>query len=193
IVACTVHGSLSKAVSPHLWGSYTLPVLLPWKRGQGSISYAQSLQAHPETLLSTLDNGLRVASEETGHSTCTVGLWVNCGSRYETTKNNGAAFFLEHLAFKGTKKYPQGALEQEVESMGAHLSAYTSREHTAYYMKSLAKDLPKGELFTPLRTLGPSHNARTLTRQDLLEFISSHFKAPRMVLAAAGGAVLLFL
>lgn len=29
-----------------------------------------------------------------------VGLWVNCGSRYETTKNNGAAFFLEHLAFK---------------------------------------------------------------------------------------------
>ncbi|XP_072571816.1 cytochrome b-c1 complex subunit 1, mitochondrial-like [Paramormyrops kingsleyae] len=213
------------------------PVLLPWKRGQGSISYAQSLQAHPETLLSTLDNGLRVASEETGHSTCTVGLWVNCGSRYETTKNNGAAFFLEHLAFKGTKKYPQGALEQEVESMGAHLSAYTSREHTAYYMKSLAKDLPKavellaevvqGSLLseaeiehqrgvvlqeleemegslqdvcmdllhatsfqgTPLgqSTLGPSHNARTLTRQDLLEFISSHFKAPRMVLAAAGG------
>lgn len=29
--------------------------------------------------------------------------------------------------------------------MGAHLSAYTSREHTAYYMKTLAKDLPKGE------------------------------------------------
>jgi len=45
---------------------------------------------------------------------------------------------------KGTKKHPQSALEQAVESMGAHLSAYTSREHTAYYMKTLAKDLPKG-------------------------------------------------
>lgn len=29
--------------------------------------------------------------------------------------------------------------------MGAHLSAYTSRERTAFYMKALAKDLPKGE------------------------------------------------
>lgn len=47
---------------------------------------------------------------------------------------------------QGTKKYPQTALEQQVESMGAHLSAYTSREHTAYYMKTLAKDLPKGKI-----------------------------------------------
>lgn len=46
---------------------------------------------------------------------------------------------------QGTKKHPQMALEQQVESMGAHLSAYTSREHTAYYMKTLSKDLPKGE------------------------------------------------
>lgn len=45
---------------------------------------------------------------------------------------------------QGTKKHPQLALEQQVESMGAHLSAYTSREHTAYYMKTLSKDLPKG-------------------------------------------------
>lgn len=49
------------------------------------------------------------------------------------------------LPTQGTKKYPQTALEQQVESMGAHLSAYTSREHTAYYMKTLSKDLPKGD------------------------------------------------
>uniref|UniRef100_A0A8C4HPW8 Ubiquinol-cytochrome c reductase core protein 1 n=1 Tax=Dicentrarchus labrax TaxID=13489 RepID=A0A8C4HPW8_DICLA len=108
-----------------------------------SVSYAQSLVGAPETHLTTLDNGLRVASEETGHATCTVGLWISVGSRYESEKNNGAGFFLEHMAFKGTKKRPQTALEQQVESMGAHLSAYTSREHTAYYMKTLAKDLPK--------------------------------------------------
>lgn len=40
--------------------------------------------------------------------------------------------------------------------MGAHLSAYTSREHTAYYMKTLAKDLPIGEMtifqLQPVRT-----------------------------------------
>uniref|UniRef100_A0A668A3A1 Mitochondrial-processing peptidase subunit beta n=1 Tax=Myripristis murdjan TaxID=586833 RepID=A0A668A3A1_9TELE len=202
-----------------------------------SVSYAQSLLGAPETRLTALDNGLRVASEETGHGTCTVGLWISAGSRYESEKNNGAGFFLEHMAFKGTKKHPQTALEQQVESMGAHLSAYTSREHTAYYMKTLSKDLPKAvELLsevvqssslseadieqqrgvvlreleevegnlqdvcldllhatafqgTPLghSVLGPSSNARSLTRQDLMDYINSHYKAPRIVLAAAGG------
>ncbi|RXN24929.1 cytochrome b-c1 complex subunit mitochondrial [Labeo rohita] len=119
------------------------PLLLSLRRGQASVSYAQSLLGAPETRLTTLSNGLRIASEETNQATCTVGLWIGCGSRYESEKNNGAGFFLEHMAFKGTKKHPQSALEQAVESMGAHLSAYTSREHTAYYMKTLAKDLPK--------------------------------------------------
>ncbi|XP_030632470.1 cytochrome b-c1 complex subunit 1, mitochondrial isoform X2 [Chanos chanos] len=213
------------------------PVLLSLRRGQATVTYAQSLLGVPETQQTTLDNGLRIASEETGQATCTVGLWISCGSRYESEKNNGAGFFLEHMAFKGTKKHPQSALEKEVESMGAHLSAYTSREHTAYYMKTLAKDLPKAvELLsevvqssslseaeieqqrgvvlreleevesslqdvcldllhatayqgTPLgqSVLGPSANARSLTRQDLVEYIDSHYKAPRMVLAAAGG------
>ncbi|TWW61754.1 Cytochrome b-c1 complex subunit 1, mitochondrial [Takifugu flavidus] len=218
------------------------PILLSLRRGQSSVSYAQSLAGAPETRLTALDNGLRVASEETGHATCTVGLWISAGSRYENEKNNGAGFFLEHMAFKGTKKYPQTALEQQVESMGAHLNAYTSREHTAYYMKTLAKDLPKAvELLaevvqscslneaeieqqrgvllreleevdgnlqevcldllhatafqgTPLgqSVLGPSKNARqdkpqSLTRENLVDYINSHYKAPRMVLAAAGG------
>uniref|UniRef100_A0A673AFC2 Mitochondrial-processing peptidase subunit beta n=1 Tax=Sphaeramia orbicularis TaxID=375764 RepID=A0A673AFC2_9TELE len=213
------------------------PILLSLRRGQASVSYAQSLVGAPETRLTALDNGLRVASEETGHATCTVGLWIGSGSRYENEKNNGAGFFLEHMAFKGTKKHPQTALEQQVESMGAHLSAYTSREHTAYYMKTMSKDLPKAvELLsevvqncslneadieqqravvlreleevegnlqevcldllhatafqgTPMghSVFGPSGNARTLTRQDLVDYINIHYKAPRMVLAAAGG------
>ncbi|XP_028821073.1 cytochrome b-c1 complex subunit 1, mitochondrial-like [Denticeps clupeoides] len=213
------------------------PVILSLRRGQATVTYAQSVLGAPDARLTSLENGLRVATEETGQPTCTVGLWIGCGSRYESEKNNGTGFFLEHMAFKGTKKYPQTALEQEVESMGAHLNTYTSREHTAYYMKTLAKDLPKAvELLsevvqssslseadleqqrgvvlkeleevegnlqevcldllyttafqgTPMgqSPLGPSSNARTLTRQDLVEYISSHFKAPRMVLAAAGG------
>ncbi|XP_056293296.1 cytochrome b-c1 complex subunit 1, mitochondrial [Pseudoliparis swirei] len=227
-VGSTVGRALAKTRSP---------ILLSLRRSHAAVSYAQSLAGAPETHLTTLDNGLRVASEDTGHATCTVGLWINVGSRYESEKNNGAGFFLEHLAFKGTKNYTQTALEQQVESMGAHLNAYTSREHTAYYMKTLAKDLPKAvELLsevvqscslseaeieqqrgvvlreleeiegnlqevcldllhatafqgTPLgqSVLGPSNNARTLSRQDLVDYINSHYKAPRMVLSAAGG------
>jgi len=48
------------------------PILLSLRRGQSSVSYAQSLLGAPETQLTTLDNGFRVASEETGHATCTV-------------------------------------------------------------------------------------------------------------------------
>ncbi|KAM9326619.1 cytochrome b-c1 complex subunit 1, mitochondrial [Gastrophryne carolinensis] len=213
------------------------PAVLSLKRNRSAVSYAQALGNIPETQVSTLDNGLRVASEESGQPTCTVGVWIGAGSRYENAKNNGSAFLLEHLAFKGTKKRPQNVLEQEVESIGAHLSTYTTREQTAIYIKALSKDLPKVvEILadvaqnnsledsqvekarqvmlremqeiennlqevtfdylhatayqgTPLSktVIGPSENAKKLTRADLLEYINSHYKAPRMVLAAAGG------
>ncbi|CAG2240526.1 MAS1 [Mytilus edulis] len=69
-----------------------------------------------------------------------VGLWIDAGSRFENAKNNGTAHFLEHMAFKGTQKRSQTDLELEVENMGAHLNAYTSREQTVYYAKSFSKD-----------------------------------------------------
>jgi processing peptidase subunit beta len=48
------------------------------------------------------------------------------------------------MAFKGTKNRTQEGLEAEVENMGAHLNAYTSREQTVYYAKCFAKDVPRG-------------------------------------------------
>jgi len=47
------------------------------------------------------------------------------------------------MAFKGTGHRSQHALELEVEDIGAHLNAYTSREQTVYYAKSFKKDVPK--------------------------------------------------
>lgn len=69
-------------------------------------------------------------------------LLINSGSRFETEETNGVAHFLEHMAFKGTQKRSQTQLELEIENMGAHLNAYTSREQTVYYAKSLTKDIP---------------------------------------------------
>jgi processing peptidase subunit beta len=76
----------------------------------------------PTTDVTKLDSGLRVASETVvGSETATVGVWIDAGSRYETAKNNGAAHFLEHMAFKGTSKRSQQQLEVEIENMGGHL------------------------------------------------------------------------
>merc|ERR1719454_305624 len=100
------------------------------------------MPAQPPTLVSTLPNQLRVASESTGGETATIGMWIDTGSRYESDANNGVAHFLEHMAFKGTAKRSQLQLEMEVENMGAQLNAYTSREQTVYYAKVLKKDVP---------------------------------------------------
>ena len=89
-----------------------------------------------------MDSGLRVASETVqGSETATVGVWIDAGSRYESADNNGAAHFLEHLAFKGTTKRTQQQLEVEIENMGGHLNAYTSREQTVYFAKVFKDDV----------------------------------------------------
>uniref|UniRef100_A0A7S3DMU0 mitochondrial processing peptidase n=2 Tax=Entomoneis paludosa TaxID=265537 RepID=A0A7S3DMU0_9STRA len=98
----------------------------------------------PTTDVTTMDSGLRVASETVqGSETATVGVWIDAGSRYETAENNGVAHFLEHLAFKGTEKRTQQQLEVEIENMGGHLNAYTSREQTVYFAKVLKNDVGK--------------------------------------------------
>lgn len=61
----------------------------------------------PVTEVTKTSNGVRVASETAHGETATVGVWIDAGSRYETEKNNGAAHFLEHMAFKGTKIVPK--------------------------------------------------------------------------------------
>ena len=71
-------------------------------------------------------------------------MWIDAGSRFETEQNNGVAHFLEHMAFKGTKRRTQLQLELEVENAGAHLNAYTSREQTVYYAKCFRKDMGQG-------------------------------------------------
>lgn len=94
--------------------------------------------------VTTLPSGLRVATEATPYSeTATIGVWIDAGSRYESKETNGTAHFLEHMAFKGTAKRTAASLEQEIEDMGGHLNAYTSREQTTYYAKVLKKDIGK--------------------------------------------------
>lgn len=94
------------------------------------------------TKVTTLDNGMRVATEAQRTGSAIVGVWTDAGSRFEEKHNNGVAHFLEHLLFKGTKTVSQRDLELKVENMGANLNAYTSREQTAYFCRSMKEDIP---------------------------------------------------
>jgi predicted Zn-dependent peptidase len=93
--------------------------------------------------VSRLANGLRVATDVIQTvDTVSLGLWVDVGTRHEAAAINGAAHFLEHMAFKGTERRSARAIAEEIEAVGGHLNAYTSRESTAYYAKVLKEDLP---------------------------------------------------
>ncbi|PWN30798.1 putative MAS1-mitochondrial processing peptidase beta chain precursor [Jaminaea rosea] len=105
---------------------------------------ATAASRFPSTQTTVLSNGLTVATESNPSAqTATVGAWIDAGSRAETDRTNGTAHFLEHMAFKGTGRRSQHALELEVENLGAHLNAYTSREQTVYYAKAFRKDVDK--------------------------------------------------
>lgn len=92
--------------------------------------------------ISTLDNGLRVVTDsmETVESV-SLGVWVDVGTRHETPDLNGVSHFLEHMAFKGTKKRNALQISEEIENVGGFLNASTSRETTAYYAKVLKDDI----------------------------------------------------
>ena len=89
--------------------------------------------------LTTLPNGLRVATAEMPHmaSVC-VGLWAAVGGRHENARLNGAAHFLEHLLFKGTKRRTARRITGEVEAVGGYLDAFTAEDHTCYFAKAEA-------------------------------------------------------
>ena len=65
-------------------------------------SFLPALGYLPEVKVTTLENGLRVATSATANAeTAAVGVWIDAGSRFELASDNGAAHFLEHMAFKG--------------------------------------------------------------------------------------------
>src|SRR5580658_6669464 len=92
--------------------------------------------------LATLSNGLRIVTDRIDSvDTVSLGLWVDVGTRHEAPDINGVAHFLEHMAFKGTERRSARDIAEEIEAVGGHLNAYTSRESTAYYAKVLKEDV----------------------------------------------------
>src|SRR5579872_5605845 len=89
-----------------------------------------------------LDNGLTIATDRMESvETVSIGAWANVGTRNEPAEVNGVSHMLEHMAFKGTERRSARAIAEEIEAVGGHLNAYTSRESTAYYAKVLKEDV----------------------------------------------------
>ncbi len=98
-----------------------------------------------EPKVTKLTNGIRVVSEKMESvESVSMGAWFEVGTRNESASVHGVAHVLEHMAFKGTKNRRASEIAEEIELVGGHLNAYTSREQTAYYAKLLKDDIGLG-------------------------------------------------
>lgn len=82
----------------------------------------------------TLDNGLKILlMEEHKAPVATFQIWYRVGSRNERPGNTGMSHMLEHMMFKGTKKYGPKTFSQTVQRNGGNDNAFTSKDYTAYF------------------------------------------------------------
>ncbi len=86
------------------------------------------------TRVEWLPNGMRVLTRELHHApVACVMVWYGVGSRNEEPGRTGLSHFLEHMMFKGTRRFPYGVLEEGVKRRGGMWNAFTSYDFTAYY------------------------------------------------------------
>jgi predicted Zn-dependent peptidase len=89
-----------------------------------------------------LDCGITVVTEHMPDvRSVTTGFWVGTGSRDEQGAVAGASHFLEHLLFKGTEVRSARSIAEAVDAIGGDMNAFTTKEYTAFYVRSLADSL----------------------------------------------------
>lgn len=92
--------------------------------------------------LLTMPNGLRVVGERIPHfRSVSVGLWIGTGSQYEYPAEAGISHFLEHMVFKGTQRRTSRQIAEEMDAVGGQLNAFTSKECTCFYAKTVDEHL----------------------------------------------------
>ncbi|NLU26229.1 MAG: insulinase family protein [Hungateiclostridium thermocellum] len=85
-----------------------------------------------------LENGVRVVCEKIPYlRSVSIGIWVGTGSRNESQSNNGISHFIEHMLFKGTDNRSAREIADSIDSIGGQLNAFTGKECTCYYTKTL--------------------------------------------------------
>lgn len=187
--------------------------------------------------VTTLPSGMRVVTDRMDSvETVALGVWVGVGTRHETADVNGISHLLEHMAFKGTARRSAQKIAEEMDNVGGHLNAYTSRDHTAYFAKVLkddtalavdiladillyssmdeveldrerqviiqeisqVNDTPDDIVFDHFQAvaypdqpmgwpvLGSEDNVRSIAATRLKSYLSEHYAADNMVVAASG-------
>ena len=100
----------------------------------------------------TLHNGTRMIMEKIPSvQSVSVGIWVKTGSIDEKPENEGISHLIEHMFFKGTKERSAKKIAEDFDRIGAHSNAFTGKECTCYYVKTLESNIEKAcEILTDM-------------------------------------------
>ncbi|KAK7747143.1 Mitochondrial-processing peptidase subunit alpha [Diatrype stigma] len=92
--------------------------------------------------VTTLPNGVRVASEALPGSFSAVGVYVQAGSRFENSYLSGVSHIIDRLAFKSTEKRDPEQVTEAVESLGGNIQCVSSRESVMYQAATFNSAIP---------------------------------------------------
>jgi predicted Zn-dependent peptidase len=93
----------------------------------------------------TLDCGIRLVTEEIPHvKSVSFGVWARAGAVRENARHAGISHFIEHMLFKGTDRRTAKQIAEDVDRIGGQINAFTGKEATCYYLKTLSSNFAKG-------------------------------------------------
>jgi len=123
-----------------IWGVSPEPVAEPLIVPMDIASPVPLFDGATPTKVTTLENGLKVASSDLAAPACTVGLYVATGSAFEAVP--GTAHVLQQMAFKSSASMSQLRMVRECERLGASASCTASRENIVYQVDTLTESVP---------------------------------------------------
>ncbi|KAF9365060.1 Mitochondrial-processing peptidase subunit alpha [Mortierella sp. NVP85] len=154
---------------------------VPSKR---SVPQPNSANKGPASRVTTLANGVRVATEDSQGHFAALGVYVDAGSRYEDEYTRGVSHILDRLAFKSTKNRTSEAMMADLEAAGGNVMCSSSRESIMYQSALLPQDLPK-----MLAIMADTIRNPVVTRDELEEQqvsagheIQEYWSKPEMIL-----------
>lgn len=94
--------------------------------------------------IDVLPGGIRIVADVVPFvESCAIGIWIKAGTRDEPKGRAGVAHFVEHTSFRRTRNRTSRQIARDFENVGAYANAYTTKEETCYYVRTLSEYIPR--------------------------------------------------
>ena len=129
--------------------------------------------------LTELDSGVRIVSEAMPSvRSIALGLWIGVGSRDEPNEQQGISHFIEHLLFKGSRRFASTEIDEIFDAMGAEINAGTGKETTSVYARFLDRHLERALEVMADMVLRPAWAEVDSEREVVIEEIAMYEDEP---------------